>query len=587
MFNFLRKNAFLIFLLGVMALGFFLRAYHFSDWLHFELDQSRDAKIINLAIQEGPDQLPLLGPKAAGSFLRLGPAFYYFKYLSALIFGNTPSGMAVIIMIFGVLALPAFYFLMRRYFTRWVSLALLLLFSTSLFLVMYSRFSWNPNAMPFFIIMTFYSLLRAVDENEKRRGWWLIGAAFFLSVATQLHFLAFVAIPAITIIFLIMKRPRIKWVYWIAAAMIVLALNFPVILNDIKTGGENFKEFKDVAVGKTNKNEERTLVEKIGRNYRETSMGHFLILSSQNNDTLKMRQKFSAVIACNQDCKKEVILGLLGLAFFTAGLVLLFKNIFFERNVRRKNFLIMTFVWLIVSFGLFVPLAFDISPRFWLISAALPFIFLGFSLEFLGKLVPRKIAWLLAAAVVMVFVFSNLYQTKVRFEGLRKAEIEAVKISADRILKERHRVTLKQQYLIMDYIESIYKQNGYPVYLNSDSFYRRSFLFHLDTRNIPRDDFRNVTNKSQVYKNGNYFLVYPTDSNLDKEINDYSPAYSILNKKQFGTLTVIRLAPKPEAITAGQQVIEPQGKNKTAAGVPKRYTWEEIFNESSGEDMEE
>ena len=89
-FNSFKKRYFYIAFLAVLFLGAFLRFYHFADWLHFELDQSRDAKVIDLAIKEGPGALPLLGPKAAGSFLRLGPAFYYFKYLSALAFGNTP-----------------------------------------------------------------------------------------------------------------------------------------------------------------------------------------------------------------------------------------------------------------------------------------------------------------------------------------------------------------------------------------------------------------------------------------------------------------------------------------------------------------
>ena len=65
----------------IIALGFFLRSYHFTDWLHFELDQARDARVVDAALEGGPGELPLLGPKAGGTFLRLGPAFYYLQYL--------------------------------------------------------------------------------------------------------------------------------------------------------------------------------------------------------------------------------------------------------------------------------------------------------------------------------------------------------------------------------------------------------------------------------------------------------------------------------------------------------------------------
>ena len=181
---FLRKNYIIIALSLIILLGTFLRLYHFSDWLHFELDQSRDAKVIDLALEEGIGNLPLLGPKAAGSFLRLGPAFYYFQYLSALVFGWTPSGMALIMVFFGIGTIPLFYFLIKRYFANRLSLALTLLFSVSLFLVMYSRFSWNPNALPFFVLLTFLSMLRSVDPEEKKKGRWLV--VFFIALVLSL-----------------------------------------------------------------------------------------------------------------------------------------------------------------------------------------------------------------------------------------------------------------------------------------------------------------------------------------------------------------------------------------------------------------
>ena len=585
--SFFNKRLKIVILLLVFALGIFFRSYHFSDWLHFELDQSRDAKIIDLAIKEGPGQLPLLGPKAAGSFLRLGPVFYYFNYFSALIFGNTPSGMAMIIMIFGILSVPAFYILVRRYFNKWNSIFLLLIFSTSLFLIMYSRFSWNPNALPLFTILTFYSLLRAVDREEKKKGMWLLAASFFLSVATQLHFLAFVSVPVIAVAFLLVKRPKIKWAYWIGAIAVILFINSPVILNEIKTGGKNFQEFQEVVLGKSNKNNEKTLVEKIARNYTENSLGHFLILSSQNAELPKLEKNPKFDIKCDQECRDNLPLGTVAIMLFSLGIISMLKNLIFEKEPQKKDFILVISLWFIVSFGLFIPLAFDISPRFWLLTGALPFIFLGFTFELLGKITPQKFALVLTIVIVSGLTGSNLHQIYKRFDGLQNASSEAVKISADRILKERHFVTLEQQYMITDYVESFYQKNNYPVYLNSDPFYRRSLLFHLDMRNIPRDDFRNVTSSKKVYQNGNYFLVYPTNSNLEKELNEYSLAYDEVDRKQFGTLMAIQLVPRASFVTDIQQEIEPKGKSKSAPGVPERYTWEEIFNSAEEEEIAE
>jgi Ca2+/Na+ antiporter len=352
----------------------------------------------------------------------------------------------------------------------------------------------------------------------------------------------------------------------------------------VKTGGKNFKEFQEVAMGKSNKDSEKTLIEKITRNYTENSLGHFLILSGQNSELPKLEQNPKFDIKCDQECRDNLPIGAVAIVLFSLGVIAMLKNLVFEKDPQRRDFLILVFIWFITAFGLFTPLAFDISPRFWLLVSVMPFIFLGFTFELLRKITPPKFSLVLIAAIILGLTGSNLYQTYKRFDGLQNASNKAMKISADRILKERHFVTLEQQYQIIDYVESFYKENGYPVYLNSDPFYRRSLLFHLDMRNVPRDDFRNVTSSKKVYQNGNYFLVYPTNSNLEKELNEYSLAYSETGRKQVGTLTVIQLTPKASFVTDIQQIIEPRGKSKSAPGVPERYTWEEIFNEEEEEE---
>jgi hypothetical protein len=156
-------------------------------------------------------------------------------------------------------------------------------------------------------------------------------------------------------------------------------------------------------------------------------------------------------------------------------------------------------------------------------------------------------------------------------------------VETDRIIKEKTRVTLEQQENIMGYISSIQKENGYPVYLNSDPEYRRSFLFYLDQHNIPRDDLRNATNSGKVYEHGNYFLIYPTLSNFKKDLEKYAGSFDLKNQKEFGTLTLFELRPKPEAINAVEQDFSTD-KSGGSGSTPKRYKWEEIFNDSSSDE---
>lgn len=582
MIKYFKKGGIALIFAVILLVGVFLRGYHFSDWLHFELDQARDAKVVDLAVENGIGNLPLLGPKAAGSFLRLGPIFYYFEYLSAKIFGDTPSGMAYLSLFFSILTLPMFYLFVKRYFSQKISLALLFLFSVSLFLTMYSRFAWNPNDIPFFSLLAFYALLRATDREEPRRGVWLILFAMAISIVTQLHFLAFIAVPLVSLAFLIIKRPKIKPVFWAIAISIVIFFYIPPIINDLKTGGENIKEFHEIFIKKSTK-DTHSLAEKIYRNYAENSIGYLLLISSyQEAEFPKVEQEKGLTfdLKCAESCRKNLPGGVAALAFMSLGLILLVLNLkkhYRKKDYPRSDFLLLVILWFVVTFALYLPIAFDISPRFFLLSAPLPFIFVGFILKLLGIKRENKYSFAIFLSIVLLLGALNLSAVQQRFSEMKKAPTEAFDIKSDKILKERDRITLEQQYLITDYIEDAYRKNNYPAYLNSEAFYRRSLLYHLEKRAIPNDDFRNASSSKKVYRNGNYFLIYPTMSNLEERKEDYVATYDIVETKQFGTLTVFRLVPKSESVNAIQQEFGPKKKAQSATGVPVRCRWNEIF----------
>lgn len=576
----------------IIALGAFLRAYNFSDWMHFELDQARDAKVVDLAVEHGIGNLPLLGPKAAGSFLRLGPIFYYFEYLGAKIFGSTPAGLASFNLIFSLLSLPLFYLFMRRYFDKKISISLLLFFSGSLFLIMYSRFAWNPNSLPFFILLAFYALLRSVDHSEKRRGWWLVASAGAMAVVTQLHFVALMVVLAVAGAFILIKRPRIRWTYWLAAAAIFVFFYIPPIINDIKTGGDNIKEFEETFAEKSDSGE-NSLIEKAVRDYSESAIGYFLMTTSNQEAELpKVNQVGKSFdFICDKGCRENIYWGALALVFFTAGIVVLVLRMFSlwkkEESI-KKDFVMITVLWFGISSVVFLPIAYDFAPRFFLVVAGLPFIFLGFILQAIEGLFPgKKIFWAIFIAIVLAVSFSNLASVAKRFSEMERAPYENFEISTDVILKERDRTTLEQQYIITDYMENIYKGNGYPIYLNSEAFYRRAFLYHLDRRGIPNGDFRDSQNKKKVYRNGNYFLIYPTASNLEARKLKYIDNYEIFEQVDFGTFTVFRFAPRESSINAVEQTFGTPGKARSAAGVPVRCRWNEIFGECNPDEPED
>lgn len=562
-----------------LAVGFALRAWHFSDWLHFELDQARDAIVVDLALQDGPGELPLLGPKAAGTFLRLGPAFYYFQYLGALVFGGTPQSMAYATLIFGTMTIVLAYLFMRRFFDRSISMGVTAIVACSHFLIMYSRFAWNPNAIPFFVLLAFYGLLRAVDQHEAKRSKWLVVSFAACAIATQMHFLVFLALPTAMAVFLVLKRPKLSWKVWASAAAVFLFLYVPVIVNDIKTQGANTKEFFKAITEKSEKasDSDNNFADKIARSYIEVTNGTMLLAGGREKTEMPkiklLHEGDIASIGVGGGDRNNTLVGIAGMVLIFALAIVVGVRFVSERERIKKDFLLLVGLWFGVVFVLFIPLAFKLAPRFYLLLVPSTLLFLGISMELVGKILRKK--YLAVIAISAFFICTNLIYLNERFSQLAKAQEQAIPDFADRILKERTRVTLAQQKEIADYIEKIHDANGDPVYFNSEPQYRRAILYHVAKKSIPYEDLR-VT---KVYRKGNYVLVFVSNESLDSKVSKYADKYDIIEKKQFGTLTMVRLAPKEEAVSAESQIVEPKKvKRKTSApGVPVRYTWNEIF----------
>lgn len=573
---FLRNKYFWIFV-AFFLVGVFLRAYHFQDWIHFELDQARDAIIIDKSLNEGPLSLPLLGPRAAGSFLRLGPAPYYLEYLGALFVGNSIVGSAGAILFFAILAMIAFYFFMRKYFSLNISLITGAIFATSVFLVTYSRFAWNPNFLPFFVIVFLLALLNSVDkENKKEQGLWLMLSATMFGILSQFHFLAMAIIFIVGVAFLLIKRPRIKLIFWVGSILIVLFLNLPLLINDLKSGGDNLGQLKNTVTDKSGGKSKYDIIEKTIKNYTESSLSYWTIITgSQTAElpriTTELKSAKPVSIECNYSCRKNLPKGLLAISFFTLGILILVFRLFLEKDTKKKDFLILTAVIFIISYGVFTLLAYDLSPRFYLIIIPLPFIFWGLIFNELTKFLKLKnLIWVFA----IIFLAFNLYFSIIFLNQLSRASNHFFELGTDKILKQKTRITFEQQELIADYITKIYQQNKYAVFYHGQSEFHRAFAYLLDQRKIPRDGI-STSAGATICKQGNYFLIIRTQSNKDS-FKKYFDKFTVIEEKKFGTLTIFHLLPKDAIMNC---IIPDKSKfrDDTESG-PKKYTWKEVFN---------
>ena len=405
--------------------------------------------------------------------------------------------------------------------------------------------------------------------------------AIVFAILVQLHFLALVATSLIVMTFLLIKRPRIKWYFWAGAVGLFMFINIPMAINELKTEGGNAGQFFE-AVFKKSDESSKTLAEKVFKNYVEHSMGYWIVISgSQKAEFFELEKRSGEIIPydakCDRYCREHLPEGILAVLFFTIGLLLLGLRLREEKEANRRDFLILSSLWLGATFLIFTPLSFDLSPRFFLTGVALPFIFLGLFLEILSKILRNKKDKPLFI-VTLILVGMNLFFVLQFFSEMREAKNQSIVIGTDKILKQKTRITLQQQNEIVDYLEGFYQQNNFPLIYDAQSEFHRAFGYLMDKKDMPR----NSIEMKKIYREANYFLIIRTQSDQAEYLAKYADKFKIIGKRDFGTLTVFYLKPREEVINGDivderdlkREVTNYSGNVKSQT---KRYIWREIF----------
>lgn len=472
--TFIKKNWVYLVLAVVIVAATGFRVWHFSDWLHFEMDQARDAMVVRDAVQQGFSGLPLLGPRAAGTFLRLGPAFYYFEYLSAKITGSIqPPVFAYPDLIFNIFAIPLFFFFLRLYFRKTSSLLGTALFAFSFVAIQYSRFAWNPNSVPFWTLLFLFSLAK-FGRAEKERGKyiWAASAALALGIASQLHFLALISLPIMGVVFLVWskayKNLNLKRAALIFAILIVLYV--PVILSELKTGGSNSMEFAAAIASKPSDN---TLGQKIYKTIEVNSQYYLFLLTS--NISLISRTSLVA-----------------GVVFTAATLIFIFFRLWDEKDEKRKSFLKLIFSWFVISYILIFPFAFQVRPRFFFTAFFLPFIFFVFWIEWLEVFFEKRkkiVCGILLSVLAAVLVgFLNMEAVLAGFRTAAKDQEPEFWRNRPFVAQEIEKIPLYQISQAVDYLAERGRKENKKIHLDGNMTYRVPMQYLLEMKK-PAVDF--------------------------------------------------------------------------------------------------
>ncbi|MFA5926302.1 MAG: phospholipid carrier-dependent glycosyltransferase [Parcubacteria group bacterium] len=553
-------------LILIVALAIFLRVYKFDSWLHFGMDQTRDAYLVSEAVKEGPSHLPLLGPRAGGTFVRLGPIFYYFQYLSAEIFHSVaPPVFAYPDLLFSILTIPLFFLFLRYFFSKGTALLVASLYAFNFVMIQFSRFAWNPNSVPFWTLLTFFALLKSIDENQKKKKYiWLSAAAIGWAIAGQLHFVVLAAIPAVFFFFLLWtgKWRNYSWKEIVFFASTIIILFLPVILSDIKMQGDNIKQFIWAFEYKP---QQHGLFENIKASITSRANYYTVILTTYISPT----------------GKASLLAGIV-LSIFGAGYLI--HGIRKEENEKRKNFLKLIFVWAGVSFLILIPFAFQIKPRFLFFEIFIPFIFVGMGIEWMMKGEKYR-NFVSAAAIILALsvIGLNLEATGAWFNKLKNGGKFNVLGNRLSFIQYPKAVTLADFEEIADYLEKKWKEAPAKLYFYGNLELRNPPLYLLETNN-PQIDYEYFSYKTRDFS-GRYFSITTDGGNFESLPKHYQPKFDLVYNETFDKLAVQELRLKPdqpknsEKESLKEPKIESETEKNAKKGIKKseRVLWGELF----------
>lgn len=200
-YNYFKNNKALVL---ILFLGAFFRLYKISEYMTFLGDEGRDVIIVrNLLVHADPI---LIGPGTSIGGMYLGPLYYYLIAVPLLLANFSPVGPAIFIALLGVATIWLIFKVGSEWFNKKVGLISALFYAFAPTAIVFSRSSWNPNIMPFFALLSTYSIWKFyISSNYK----WLMVCAVSFAFVLQSHYLGLLLIPTI-LIFYFLKLKNVK-----------------------------------------------------------------------------------------------------------------------------------------------------------------------------------------------------------------------------------------------------------------------------------------------------------------------------------------------------------------------------------------
>ena len=237
-----KKNLFTIATGTLVGLLFFFRFYKLYEFVTFLSDQGRDAIILKRIITF--EHFPAIGAPSSVGQVYLGPFYYYLVAPFLALFRFDPVGPAFGVALISIVSIITMYLIIKKEFSVFAAMVFLAMVTFSATLTEYSRFSWNPNLLPYFSFFTLYFYSLWLGKPTLRNG---IIFGTLLGFSIQLHYLgSLLFLPMIFLFgyFLFLHKSIKPFIYSLFSAIVAFILSIsPLIIFDLRHNFLNARQF--------------------------------------------------------------------------------------------------------------------------------------------------------------------------------------------------------------------------------------------------------------------------------------------------------------------------------------------------------
>lgn len=400
--DFIKKNKKeLIFLAMIVLVGAFCRLYKIDQYMTFLGDEGRDVIIVRRIFTEAHP--PLIGPGTSVGSMYLGPLYYYLMAIPLILSGFSPVGPAVMVALISLATILLIWWVGRSWFSKTAGLIAAGLYAISPTVITFSHSSWNPNIMPFFALLSVFSVWKVWQKKEFN---WLIVMGVSFAFVLQSHYLGLLLAPTLFLFWILTivdLKSNGKWKieHWSFLRKSLLGLLFfailmsPLLIFDLRHNFMNTKAFYNFIVN------------------RDTALSGSLLTSFS-----KAPQIFNLINKSLLSGKNALVGAVSSIVIVLGVFYVLVKNFVVQKNFKIKPEYWLLFSW--IGFGI-IGLSFykmEIYDHYLGFLFPVPFLLIGI---FISLLVKKGIlAKVLGIIVVLLLLVISIIQNPFKYEPNRQ-----------------------------------------------------------------------------------------------------------------------------------------------------------------------